>query len=241
MSAFTEGVILAGGLGTRLRPVVADRPKGLALVAGRPFLSWQLETLAARGVRRVVMALGYRAEMIRDHLGPNHAGVDLVYSVEDEPLGTGGALRKAAALCTASRVLALNGDTFLEVDAHLLDEALAPPAAAALALANVPDIHRYGTVETDARSVVRSFREKGGEGPGRINGGVYALDLEAMTAFWPAPPAFSMERDVLPALASAGALRAVPAGALFLDIGTPDDLARAQTIFSDPSSGRKPR
>lgn len=241
MSAFAEAVILAGGLGTRLRPVVADRPKGLADVAGRPFLSWQLEALAARGVRRAVMALGYRAEMIRDRLGAAHAGVELVYSLEDEPLGTGGALRKAVAQCLAARVLALNGDTFLDFDPRRLDAALTPPAAAALALAEVPDIHRYGTVETDEQGVVHAFREKGGSGPGRINGGVYALDLAAMTSFWPAAAAFSMEREVLPALAAAGALRAVPAAGSFLDIGTPADLARAQTIFSGRPAARTPR
>ncbi len=240
MSAFTEAVILAGGLGTRLRPVVADRPKGLADVAGRPFLCWQLESLAARGVRRAVMALGYRAEMIRDQLGPAHAGIELHYSLEEEPLGTGGALRKAASLCATRRVLALNGDTFLDFDARRLDEALTPPTAAVIALAGVPDVQRYGTVETGIDGRVTAFHEKGGAGPGRINGGVYALDLPALTGFWPAAPAFSMERDVLPALAAAGLLSAAPADGLFLDIGTPPDLARAQTLFNAPDGRGTP-
>ena len=228
MSRITEAIVLAGGLGTRLRPVVADLPKGLAPVAGRPFLAWQLAGLAGQGITRVVLALGYRAEMIRDVLGARCEGIDLAYSLETEPLGTGGALKRAAEGCRTPRVLALNGDTFLDFAAAAAEQALAPPAAAAIVLASVPDISRYGAVEADDTGWVHASREKGGAGPGWINGGVYALDLPEISAFWPAEPAFSFERSVLPALVAACRLRAVRARGNFLDIGTPEDFARAQ-------------
>lgn len=233
MSVISEAIVLAGGLGTRLRPVVADRPKGLAPVAGRPFLAWQLAGLARRGVTRAVLALGYRAEMIRDTLGARCEGVDLDYSLETEPLGTGGALLQAAKRCQTPSILALNGDTFLDFDAAAVARALdASSAAGVIVLTPVPDIARYGSVEADEDGRVRSFREKGGAGPGWINGGVYALRLPAMEPFWPVEPAFSFERSVLPALAASGHLRAVRAEGAFLDIGTPEDFARAQREFT---------
>lgn len=226
-----EAVVLAGGLGTRLRPAVSDLPKGLAPVAGRPFLEWQLAALRARGVRRAVMALGYRAEMIRDRLGSACEGVELDYSLETEPLGTGGALRQALARCREPRVLALNGDTFLAFNAAAASAALVPPRAAVMVLARVEDASRYGSVDRDAAGGVRAFTEKGAGGPGWINGGVYVLDRAAVEPFWPAEPAFSLERAVLPALAAAGRLAAVEADGRFLDIGTPADYARAQDWF----------
>jgi D-glycero-alpha-D-manno-heptose 1-phosphate guanylyltransferase len=229
MPGLSEAVILAGGLGTRLRPVVGDRPKGLALVAGRPFLIRQLEALAGQGVTRVVLAVGFGADAIQAALGDHHGGVALHYAREDHPLGTGGALRQALAHCTTPQVLALNGDTFLDFSAGTLAEALTPPAAAALALAEVPDAGRYGAVERNAEGWITRFQEKGAGGPGWINGGVYALDRAALAPWWPVESAaFSFERAVLAPLAAAGRLRGVPARGGFLDIGTPEDYRRAQ-------------
>ena len=179
--------------------------KGLAPVAGRPFLAWQLAGLARRGITRAVLALGYRAEMIRDTLGERCEGVELDFSLETEPLGTGGALLQAAKRCQTPSILALNGDTFLDFDATAVARALDATAVGVIVLTPVPDIARYGSVEADEGGRVRSFREKGGAGPGWINGGVYALRLPALAPFWPVEPAFSFERAVLPALAAVAA------------------------------------
>src|SRR5262245_17720256 len=108
-------IILAGGLGTRLREAVPDLPKPMAPVAGRPFLEHQLDLWIAQGVRRFVLAVGYRHEAIVQHFGASYRGATLEYSVETQPLGTGGALRQAAAMVGDERALLLNGDTWFDV------------------------------------------------------------------------------------------------------------------------------
>ncbi len=220
-----EAVILVGGLGTRLRAVVSDVPKPMAPIAGRPFLAWLLEGLARRGVRRAVLATGHLAEVLEGRLGAEHAGVALAYSREEAPLGTGGALWRALALCGGARVLALNGDTWLGAE-------IAPLAAVAadivVAARPVPDVARYGALRL-AGDRILGMDEKGGSGPGLINAGLYLLPRD-LPARRPMPPAFSFEAEVL-ARPGGLDLRAVPvAAADFLDIGTPEDFARAQAL-----------
>ena len=111
-----QAIILAGGLGTRLRSVVPDLPKPMAPVAGRPFLAWVLDRLVDAGFESAVLAVGYRHEIIRAHFGEDYRGMALRYSVETTPLGTGGAMRLAADHVTALPVFVLNGDTYLELD-----------------------------------------------------------------------------------------------------------------------------
>ena len=117
-----QAIVLAGGLGTRLRSVVTDLPKPMAPVAGRPFLAWILDRLAQAGFERVVLAVGYRHEAIQQHFGSTYRGMALHYSVEDRPLGTGGALRLAADHVSHWPVFVLNGDTFLEIDYRAMRE-----------------------------------------------------------------------------------------------------------------------
>jgi len=225
-----EAVILAGGLGTRLRAVVSDVPKPMAPIAGRPFLEWLLEGLARRGVRRAVVATGHLAEVLEGRLGDSRAGVALAYSREEAPLGTGGALWKALALCRAPRVLALNGDTWLGADIAALAAAAAGGADGALAARPVPDRARYGALRLGADSRLLGMEEKGPSGPGLINAGLYLLPRD-LPARRPMPGAFSFESEVL-ARPGALDLRAVPvAAADFLDIGTPEDFARAQELI----------
>lgn len=228
-------VVLCGGLGTRLRAVVSDRPKVLAEVAGRPFLGWLLAHLRAQGARMVVLAAGYRAEGIAAFASAEApAGLDVRVVTEPAPLGTGGALRYAAdAAGLAGPFLALNGDTFFSGALALLADAHRTRAArVTLALVHVPDAARYGAVQFDeATGGVTAFEEKGREGPGWINAGAYAVAPEALAGLVPGRPA-SFERDVLPGLVGRG-LYAVPfPEAAFLDIGTPEDYARAEAVLS---------
>ncbi len=224
----TDAVILAGGLGTRLRPVVSDRPKALALVRGRPFLLYLLDWLASWGLERVVLCTGYLGGMVRQGLGKRHGPLRLAYSQEAEPLGTGGALRLALPLLDSETILVANGDSYCPADLAALWKAHQRIGAqATLALTVAADSGRFGRVEVDAAGVVRAFTEKtpGGE-PGLVNAGVYMLQ-RSLLAGLPGGRALSLEREVFPQLIGRG-LYGWPCGQGFLDIGTPESFALAQ-------------
>ena len=229
--AADEAIVLAGGFGTRLRGVVDDVPKPLAPVAGRPFLAWLLDRLAASGMRRCILATGYLSELIEERIGTYWLGMEIAYSLEPEPLGTGGAIRLAASRLHGDAAHVLNGDTWLEYEpAALEDAACAAGASMAIALARVEDVTRYGAVEIDHRRVT-GFREKGEAGPGWINAGCYFLGVDALAGL-PARDMFSFEQDVLQPRVHAGAVAAFTATAGFIDIGVPEDYARAQLQFA---------
>jgi D-glycero-alpha-D-manno-heptose 1-phosphate guanylyltransferase len=229
--AADEAIVLAGGFGTRLRGVVDDVPKPLAPVAGRPFLAWVLDRLAAGGMRRCILATGYLSELIEQRIGTRWQGMDIAYSVEPEPLGTGGAIRLAAGRLHGDAAHVLNGDTWLEYDPASLESAARNAGMPmAIALARVDDVARYGAVAID-QGRVAGFREKGEAGPGWINAGCYFLGADALAAL-PARDAFSFEQDVLQPRVQAGAVGAFTATAGFIDIGVPEDYARAQLQFA---------
>ena len=182
-------------------------------------------------MRRCILATGYLAEMIEARIGARWQGMDIVYSVEPEPLGTGGAIRLAAARLQGEGAHVLNGDTWLEYPPRAL-EAMARTAGTsmAIALAQVDDVARYGSVDIrDGRA--RDFREKGQAGPGWINAGCYFLGVEALDAL-PGRASFSFERDVLQPRALAGDVAAFTDTSGFIDIGVPEDYARAQPMFA---------
>lgn len=224
--------ILAGGLGTRLRSAVADRPKVLAPVQGRPFLAHVLERLAAASVCRAVLLTGYLSEQVRDVLGDSCAGVRLVYSAEPEPLGTAGAVRHALPHLAAPTVLLLNGDSCCDVSlAAFRSFHRRHLAEASLVLARVPDVSRFGRVETGPGGLVRCFEEKAGAaGRGWINAGIYLLDRALIAALPEGRPA-SLEGDLLPAWVAAGRAHGYRCRGRFLDIGTPESYAEADDFF----------
>lgn len=224
--------ILAGGLGTRLRPVVGDQPKALAAVAGRPFLAILLEWLARAGARRVVLCTGYRGDLVRQSLGQSFGPIELVYSQEERPLGTAGALRLAYPLLDSELVLALNGDSFCQVDlAAMLQWRAAKAAPALMLLTWAQDAARYGQVELDPDGVVTAFREKQPQGgPGWINAGVYLMERRLLEAIAPGREV-SLEREVFPAWVGRE-LHGYAEGQRFLDIGTPESFAQAQGFFA---------
>lgn len=230
MRAADEAIVLVGGLGTRLRSVVADLPKPLAPVAGRPFLAHLLDQMAAAGLRRVILATGYRAGQVEQAIGSRWAGMDIVYSREQHPLGTGGAIRLAATQLQGTGVHLANGDTFLRYQPHALERlVLDAGVSLGIALAHVPDIGRYGAVEI-AGNRVAAFREKGGHGPGLINAGSYFLSAAGLAAL-PAANNYSFETAVLLPLAAARGVVALTDTQDFIDIGVPEDYARAQQLL----------
>lgn len=225
-----EAIVLVGGLGTRLRPVVEDVPKPLAPVAGRPFLAWILDHLAAEGIRHVILASGHMAEQVEHRIGRRWRDIDVEYSVESEPLGTGGALRLAAKRLRTGAAHAINGDTFLRYHPADLERAVRmADAELGLALAQVEDAARYGAVESEA-GWVTGFKEKGRSGPAWINAGCYFLTERAMARL-PDMPRFSFEHEVLEPLARQRRVLGFGATRDFIDIGVPEDYRRAQDWF----------
>ena len=223
--------ILAGGLGSRLRPVVADRPKVLAEVGGRPFIFYLLDQLAAVSVQRVVLCTGYLADLVKDTLGETYGPMNLLYSREPSPLGTGGALCFALPLLESETVLVLNGDSFCEANlrAFSLVHRLRG-AQASLLLAEVTDTGRFGWVELDEEGRITGFREKGkATGGGWVNGGIYLIN-RALLETIPPQQTVSLEQDLFPAWIGRG-LYGFRSQGRFIDIGVPESLAGAETFF----------
>jgi len=232
-----EGIILAGGLGTRLRSVVADLPKAMAPVAGRPFLEHLLDLLVDAGFESAILAVGYRSEAIREHFGERYRGLPLTYSVENHPLGTGGAMRLALRSAMAGDVFVVNGDTLADVDFHSMLEAHRRTAAPiTVAVHEVPDTARYGALILN-RDRVYGFREKGRHGPGWINAGIYLVSRSLFDRA-SLPDAFSFESDFLVPGVKLLKPLAFPTRGLFIDIGVPEDYARAQSLL--PARGSAP-
>lgn len=227
MKLADEAIVLVGGFGTRLRATVPDLPKPLAPVAGRPFLAYVLDNLADGGIRRVILATGYLGELVEEQIGRRWQSMEVLYSREPQPLGTGGAVRLALAHLQGDAVHMCNGDTFLRyVPAALQQSSIDQTSPMALALAKVPDVGRYGAVITRG-GYVAAFSEKGGSGSGWINAGSYFLSAQALSAL-PDRDVFSFETDVLLPQAEAGNLAVLKETSGFIDIGVPEDYARAQ-------------
>jgi len=230
-----QAIVLAGGFGTRLRGVLPDLPKPLAPVGGRPFLSIVLGQLRDHGFNSAVLSVGYRHELIRRAFGDRFDGLALQYAIEDKPLGTGGAIRLAARSCSDSDVFVLNGDSYTEVDFAAM-QARHSRAGAALTVCavEVADASRYGRVIV-ANSRITGFAEKGASGPGLINAGVYLMRRDLLEAF-ALPEVFSFEHDVLAARLDEIRPLVYPTRGRFVDIGVPEDYARAQGMFAPAGS-----
>ena len=228
----SEAIILVGGLGTRLRSVVTDRPKVLANVSGKPFLAYLLDQIAAAGIPHTILCVGYRGEQIQAAFGEVYAGMRLDYSQETTLLGTGGALRLALPLISSEIFLALNGDSFCEVDFKAVWAwHQAHQASATLVLTHKTDTTRYGQVSISASGVIDGFVEKGNKaGAGWVNAGIYMLNTELVRAI-PAGQVVSLEQDVFPGWVGHG-LFGYPSQGRFLDIGTPESYARAEALFA---------
>ena len=221
-----EGIILAGGFGTRLRELVPDLPKPMAPVAGRPFLEILLSALARKGFTRVVLSLGFMATKISDHFGASYAGMTLVYEVESRPLGTGGAIRAALSRCTSDHVFIFNGDTYLDLEVDELENLWQRSRRPVIVVREVPDTARFGRVEMNGGQAT-AFLEKGMAGTGLINAGCYVLPRRALDAF-PLGENFSIETEYLSKEFGRTSIDGFVTRGRFIDIGVPEDYARAQ-------------
>ncbi len=226
-------IILAGGLGTRLRSVVDDRPKPLALINGMPFLHFLMQSLEASGiVRKIVLAVGYRADAIREYFTKNRFSIPVEFSQEHQLLGTGGAIREALEKTSSDNILVLNGDSYLEFSLEkFLCEHIKLGHIASLSYTQVEDAARFGQVEIDQKNKrVLKFTEKTGvQEPGLINAGVYLFRHTLFEGFV-LPEQFSLEHYFFPLLISHG-IGAYYCSGAFIDIGTPDSYFLAQTFF----------
>lgn len=231
LSAHITTVILAGGLGTRLRSVVADRPKVLAEVAGRPFLAWLLDELAHDGFRNVVLCTGYKAELIEAEFGSTYKNIALRYSRETAPLGTGGALHLASPLIETEHALVMNGDSYCGADTrHFWAAHTQANASASMLLTHVTSTARYGRVETSTEGWITALAEKtGAEEPGLINAGKYLVRTEWLREI-PSDQPISLEREIFPHWVTRGFL-GVKTDAPFVDIGTPASLMEGHHLF----------
>ncbi|MDR1800451.1 MAG: nucleotidyltransferase family protein [Lachnospiraceae bacterium] len=221
-------IILAGGMGTRLKSVINDIPKPMAPIAGRPFLQYLLRWLTNNGVERIILSIGYMGESIQSHFGSRFEKADILYSLEESPLGTGGAIKKALEFCESNRVLVLNGDTFFDIDIRSLHNAYAD-ADLTIALKEMRNFDRYGTVSVTDEGRVSAFIEKRHTECGFINGGIYLIKRTLFEGF-DLPEKFSFERfmeDNADKLAISG----LPFEGNFIDIGIPEDYAMAQTLM----------
>jgi D-glycero-alpha-D-manno-heptose 1-phosphate guanylyltransferase len=232
----TSAIILAGGLGTRLRGTVPDMPKPMAPINGRPFLEHQLDYWIGQGVRHFVLSVGYKHEVIERHFGKSYRGAEIDYAVESEPLGTGGGLLLATAkIATSGPWLILNGDTFFEVGlAALADFHRQKQADITLSLFPVDSNTRYTGVEIDDGQRITGLKSMGDQNRQLINGGVYLMGRAALAGL-PFRPGdkLSFENDLLTrALASGKRLYGHVAGGKFIDIGVPEDYVRAAGMLT---------
>lgn len=234
-----EAIILAGGLGTRLREAVPDVPKCMAPVAGRPFLFYVINYLRSQGVQRFIFSLGYKHEVITAYLEQQFASLAYEYVIEDTPLGTGGAITLALTKATQEQVLVTNGDTLFKINADTLyRQHLATHALCTLALKPMQAFERYGVVELNNHHQVTAFKEKKYYDSGLINGGCYLLNANAFTKQqW--PEKFSFETAFLEQQFSEGHLYGQVQEGYFIDIGIPADYIQAQTDLSKPAVSLK--
>ena len=228
-----EVIVLAGGFGTRLSHIIPDLPKPMAPVCGRPFLRYVLDDLQRQGAERVILAVGYKQDAIRGYFGESYRGMELLYSAEDEPLLTGGAIKKALRMCQEDRVFAVNGDTYFAVDMRGMAEIEAPVV---IAVRRMEDFSRYGTVAVKEGRIVE-FLEKRPCCEGLINGGVYLLNRHLLDEI--TETRFSFEKDVLEAKCGELYIAAYESSGYFIDIGVPEDYEAAQETMKPPAPIQK--
>ena len=229
-----EAIVLAGGFGTRLAHIVSDVPKPMAPVAGRPFLEYILNDLIENGVTHIVIAVHHMKETIMEHFGNSYQGAVIEYSVEETPLKTGGAIKKALSLCREDRVLIINGDTFYKVDLQdMLRCAQKSGKPVCIAVREMTDFSRYGKVDVSEDGLIAAFHEKEFCSKGYINGGIYAIEKDALEKY---PETFSIEELCFPEMLEQRKISAYESNTYFIDIGVPEDYAKAQEDFKEKNA-----
>jgi D-glycero-alpha-D-manno-heptose 1-phosphate guanylyltransferase len=222
-----EAVILAGGMGTRLRSAVPDLPKCMAPVAGHPFLHHVIAYLQQQGIQRFIFSLGYMSEVVINYIKEKYPNLDAVFSVEAGPLGTGGAIKLACSKAITDDILVMNGDTlFSAAIPGLAALHFAKKAHCTLALKPMLNFDRYGVVMVNEDSRITNFSEKKFYEKGNINGGVYLLNVPDFLQE-DLPLKFSFEKDYLEKMCADRRMYGLPQDVYFIDIGIPEDFERA--------------
>lgn len=224
-----DAVILAGGLGTRLSGVVADRQKVAAEVSGKPFIAILLRQLERAGFRRVIICTGHLAVTVENAVKEHAGSLEIVFSCEDAPLGTGGAIRNALSQVSSERFLAMNGDSFF--GANILDF-IASTSGNAIILRQETETARYGSVKLKNGKVIEFSEKDASVGPGLINAGIYLLEKKSLSPC-PAGKKISLEKEIFPELAAVGSLTGFVTEGKFIDIGTPESYAAAAKLFEE--------
>ncbi len=224
-------IVLAGGLGTRLKSITHDKiPKSMVSVQGHPFLYWILRYLRQEGIKKIVLAISHHGEIISNHFGDSFHGIPLIYSVEATPLGTGGAIRQALQLCHASQNFIINGDTYFPVslnkmkDFHLLHR-----YDMTLAVKHFKSFDRYGAIQISKNHEIKAFYEKKWVDSGYINGGIYLTNKKIFNAFQ-LGHAFSIEKEIFEKNNGHVILGGYKSRAKFIDIGIPADYEKIQAF-----------
>lgn len=222
-----EAIILAGGFGTRLRHTVSNVPKPMAPVNGKPFLQYIFDYLLDNGIRSVILAVGYKAEIIQQYFGTSYKGIKITYSMENVPLGTGGAIKKALKYCYNKDVFIINGDTYFDVDLKQMKKFHENEnSKLTLAIKSMKNFDRYGSVNI-VDNMVRTFEEKKPIVQGKINGGTYLLNRRIMDCI--DQQSFSFEKIVLESKNTH--IYAFESKGYFIDIGVPEDYYKANKDF----------
>jgi D-glycero-alpha-D-manno-heptose 1-phosphate guanylyltransferase len=225
-------IILAGGLGTRLQSVVSDVPKPMAPVANKPFMDQILALLPIHNINQIILSVGYKFDVIKSYYGSDYKGISIVYSIENEPLGTGGGIKLALQKVETEHCLIMNGDTYFDIDfeqfwqihnQHQND--------ISLALKQVEKPDRYGTVVLEKHRILKFSEKQAGLKSGLINGGLYWFKMSLLNAM-PNDAKFSFESDFLEKQVSESVIGGYIDNGLFIDIGIPDDYERAQSLFA---------
>ncbi|WP_428737611.1 D-glycero-D-manno-heptose 1-phosphate guanosyltransferase [Sulfurimonas sp.] len=219
-----EVIVLAGGLGTRLRSVLSEVPKPMAPIDDKPFLEYIFKYLEKNNITRIILSVGYKWHVIKDYFGDMYNNIELVYSVEDEPLGTGGAIKKAMNYVTNEEIYIVNGDTFFDVDLKLLS--LESKSKVALSLKKMYKFDRYGCVDIDSHGYVITFKEKIYREVGDINGGIYLVS-NSLFDDYQIDKKFSFE-EFLEHEVTSLKISAKIFENYFIDIGIPEDYEKAQ-------------
>ena len=222
-----EAIILAGGLGTRLRSMVADIPKCLAPVAGRPFLYYVIEHLLKQGIEKFIFSVGFKYEMIESWLNEEYPLLFAQFAIEHEPLGTGGAIKLACSFATEKNVLVVNGDTLYKLDVKKLDAFHHICGAdCTISLKPMQDFNRYGVVQLNKDHSIASFKEKQQYKEGLINAGAYAMNVNSFLQE-DLPQKFSFENDYLEKFYLQRKIFGIVQDEYFIDIGIPEDYKKA--------------
>lgn len=222
-NSVTEAIVLAGGLGTRLRSEIGESPKVLAPVNGKPFLNFVLQFLKNNGIKTVVLAVGYKYEMIENAFGNSFDGMELIYSIEKEPRGTGGAMKLALERTKSDIVFVVNGDTIFNIPLQDLAKFHREKyAVCSIALKKLYKVERYGSIELDEESKIVAFREKEPRDETVINGGIYCIN-KGVLIHYPVNTPFSFETNYLQNSPRAKKIFGKTYDSYFKDIGVPDD------------------